>query len=186
MADKQKKGMGTFGKLIIGLVLIIVLVAVAGFAYGLSLPSSKTFTRSVVIKADESDIHKYVGDLKQWPEWGPWREMDPDMTWEFSETTDEVGSWTTWKGKDGNGRLEIISTDENKGIEYTLTFEGWDPQKGAIRYAEEGDDIKVTWQAHMDVGGNVVYRYMISFFEGSMNEMFDKGLANVKAKAEAE
>jgi carbon monoxide dehydrogenase subunit G len=161
-------------------ILVVVVVVVA-----MNLDPVKSFSRSLHISATADAVHQYTGDLKQWAVWGPWSEQDPTMTWEYSEKTSEVGSWMSWKGKKGPpGKLEITSLSP-QGIEYTLTFQGFKPATGAVRYAEDGDGVNVTWSAEMNAGGNLIGRLMMRLMSGAMNKMFDKGLAKLKALAEA-
>ncbi len=187
MAEKKKRGpfrvvIRLFGVLI----LLVVLVIGAAVIYGFTLDSKRTFKRSIVIDASESAIHEQVGDLKNWPEWGPWKDEDPTMQWTFSEDTDEVGSWMSWTSDKprNNGRLEITSTDSSKGIEYKIQFDGSEQFPGAVRYNRTTEGVNVEWSVFMDMGNNVIMRLMMKAFEGSMNEMFDNGLKKLKAEAE--
>jgi hypothetical protein len=189
MADKKKTGpVGKLIKVFVGLLVVLLLIGAGAFIYGYTLESKRTFKSEVLIKADSDDIHKYIGDLKQWPEWGPWKDEDPTMTWEFSPKTDEVGSWMSWTSEKprNNGRLEITSADEDKGIEYKISFDGSDAFPGAVRYTKKDDGYNVEWSVFMDAGSDIGMRYFMKFGEGLMTEMFEQGLAKLKTKAEAE
>jgi hypothetical protein len=189
MADKKQSGfVGKLIKLVVVLLVIVVVLFAAGIIYGFSLESKRTFKSNVLVKADESDIHKYAGDLKQWPEWGPWKDEDPTMQWKFSDSTDEVGSWMEWTSDNPQnvGRLEITSTDPDKGIEYKIAFSGGEYYPGGVKYTEANDGIDVEWWVYMDVGNDLTMRYVMKIFDDEMQKMFDDGLAKLKTKAEAE
>ncbi|MBX3459319.1 MAG: SRPBCC family protein [Planctomycetes bacterium] len=186
MSDKKKKSGGSILlKLLVLVVFVALLAFIGGWAYGNTLDPKKTFTQSVTVQADEDDVHKYIGDLKQWPEWGPWRDEDPEMTWEYSEKTNEVGSWTRWKSRHGNGELKFTAVDRKKGVDYLFTMEGWEPQKGSVIYTRDKDGLKVTWNSEMDMTDSIMGRYFIKFGEDAMNEMLTKGLNKLKKKVEA-
>ena len=183
--DKQKKKSGGIGSIIkLGLLLVVV-IGVAGVGYGFSLPSTYHFERSIVIKGDTSDVHKLVGDLKEWDNWGPWRAEDPSMKYTYSESTTKAGDKMSWKGDKGSGSLTFNSVDEDKGVEYTFQWEDWTPNPGAITYEDAGDDnVKVTWSMESDTGNNILFRYFMTFGSKQMTDMFDKGLAKLKTKVE--
>lgn len=183
---KQKGGGSVLLRLLLFVVLVVVLVAVGGYFYGTTLETRKLFSETISIKGDEDDVHKYIGDLKQWPEWGPWKDEDPEMTWEYSEKTTEVGSWMKWKSKNGNGELKFTAVDPDNGIEYLFSMDGWDPQKGSFVYTDTKEGINVTWNSDMDMSNSIIGRYVIKFGGDAMNEMLSKGLKNLKTKVEAD
>ncbi|MBK8205191.1 MAG: SRPBCC family protein [Planctomycetes bacterium] len=188
MADpkKQKGGGSVLLKLVVFVVLLVILVGAGGYFYGTTLEAKRVFSETVSVKGDEDDVHKYIGDLKQWPEWGPWKDGDPEMTWTFSENTTEVGSWTRWVSKHGNGELKFTAVDPEKGVEYLFTMEGWDPQKGSIVYTDTDEGINVTWNSDMDMSNSIMGRYFIKFGEAEMNKMLTDGLSKLKTKVEAD
>lgn len=187
MAEKKKSSLlGKLFKVALVLVVLVAVLVIAAVGYALTLDSQRLFKRSQVISTDEATLYHYVGDLKQWAEWGPWNDDDPDMTYMYSESTTGAGAWMEWKSKQGDGRLEITSADEATGIEYLFTWEQQDPQKGALRYTPVEDGMDVAWSMDMDVGGSIPGRLMMKLMAGTMEDMFDKGLTNIKQLAEAE
>jgi hypothetical protein len=181
MADKKPKKGGA-----LRLVLIVLLLLVVGVVgYGFTLSATPSFTANKVIKADADDIHEKVGDLKEWQNWGPWKDMDPGMTWSFTDKTNEVGSKMTFTGKDGTGWVELTKVDEN-GIGYKFQFESFTPMTGSITYAKVPEGTSVTWSTTSeDIGMKLHERYFMKFGADSMQEMFDKGLAKLKTQMEA-
>src|SRR3972149_2525835 len=82
-------------------VLIILVVTVA--VIGLFLPARYSVERSAVIDAEPGEIHKYVGNLKRWDEWAPWKEEDPSIVITLGEKTAGVGGSQAWGGGRGAG-----------------------------------------------------------------------------------
>lgn len=184
MADKKKKS-GGFLRILGMLVVVFVVLVVAVIGYGFTLEKDYHFERSVVIDADTDDIHEYIGDLKKWDEWGPWRDEDPTIEYTYTESTTEPGDHMTWTQEAGAGSLEFTKVDSDTGVEYMFQWEEWDPQPGAVNYEETDDGkVKVTWS--MDSKDtNFVGRYFMTHMSGNMTDMFDKGLSKLKKKVEA-
>jgi len=186
VADDKKKKKGGGGSVLKLLLLLIVVVVVAFVGYGFTLESKPHFERSVVIKADPDDVHEWVGDLKKWDEWGPWRDEDPNMKYTYSETTTEVGSKMSWTMEQGSGALWITKTDPKTGVSYKFQWEDWEPTDGSVTYTEQEDGTtKVTWSFDADMGMNLFGRYAMHFGREGMEEMFQKGLNKLKIKLES-
>jgi hypothetical protein len=184
VADKKKEKKSGLGSILSLVLLLIVAAVIAVAIYGFSLDTDYHFERSVVVDADTDEVHAWVGDLRQWDKWGPWREQDPTMKYTYGESTTEVGDKMSWTGDDGSGSLTFTGVDPEKGIEYSFQWEDYDPQPGAIRYEETDDGkVKVTWS--MDSKDTpFLMRFIMTHGGDQMNEMFDKGLAKLKQKAE--
>lgn len=184
MSDKQKKK-GGFG--VIKLLLLMMLIGVAAvIGYGFTLDDVVKIERSVIVDADPRDVHTFVGDLRAWDDWGPWRDDDPDMTYTYSDSTTDVGSKMSWTMKQGSGALWFTKTDRDTGVKYKFQWEDWTPTDGGVRYEEQPDGkTKVTWYMHADMSDSYFGRYFMHVGKGNMTEMFDKGLAKLKTKVEA-
>lgn len=181
MADKKPK-QGSALRLIL---IVLLLVVVGAVGYGFTLPATPSFESKTVIKADADDIHEKVGDLKEWQNWGPWKDADPGMTWSFTDTTNKVGSKMTFTGKDGTGWVELTKVDKN-GIGYKFQFESFTPMTGTISYGKVPEGTSVIWSTTSDdIGMKLHERYFMKFGAGTMQEMFDKGLAKLKSQMEA-
>ncbi|MFH0944905.1 MAG: SRPBCC family protein [Planctomycetota bacterium] len=143
----------------VAVLVVVVLFLVVGFL----LPGEFTVEQSRVVKADAEKIHALVGDLRHWEEWMPWYEMDPTIVTTFGEKTTGVGAKQTWTGKDGDGEILITRSDPTSGIEYDMVMiEGGRrmPSQGGVRYAQEGDGIKVTWSMSGEIDTPVIGGYL--------------------------
>lgn len=187
MSDKPKKGGSLIGTVIKGVLGLVVIAAIAFFGGAAVLPSDFNYERSVVVKSGRDAVHKNVGDLKMWEQWGPWKAEDPDIRWTYSEKTDEVGSWTEFFPGGGNdsGKVIITKTSEHDGIEYKMQFRGEDAGAGSIRYEAAPDDAtKVTWTWKGAMGYQPMDRWIHQLMGSKINEMFDKGLGGIKKRVE--
>jgi hypothetical protein len=185
--DKNKPKKSGLGSVIKVLLLVLVVVLVAGFAYGMTLEAKPHFERSIVIKASPEDVHEWIGDLKKWDEWGPWREEYPEIAYTYTEKTDEVGGKSTFVTKDGTGSMTITKTDPEKGMWYKFTWDDHPETEGFVSYTKlEDGNTKVTWAMDAsDAGMNIPMRYAMHFMRGAMEDMFQKGLGKLKTKVEA-
>ena len=155
---------------------------------GLFLPTSYTVERSIVIDAPPSRIHKYVGDLKNWDAWEPWKEEDPTLIVTHGEKTKGVGATQSWVGESGDGALTITRDTPTEGVEYDLLFDGGTYVcQGAIMYDPlEDGETKVTWTMSGDMGTPVIGGYFAMMMDSMVGEMFDKGLSNLKNSVEGQ
>lgn len=168
----------------IGIVVVVLVVLFVGV--GALLPSEFSVERSVVISAGPEQIHELVGDLRQWPEWAPWSEMDPSIQTTYGETTTGVGASQSWTSNSGDGELTFTMSDVQTGVVYDMSFdEGAFLCKGSLRYETAPDGTKVTWDFKGDSGWNLIGRYMGLMMDTMVGEAFTKGLDSLKAKAEA-
>ena len=163
-------------------IVVLVLLIVAA-AVGFFLPGAYTVEESMVINAKPSHVHEFVGDLKRWDEWTPWKEMDPSVNVIFGKETKGVGASQTWTGKDGTGFLQFTASDEDKGIEYDMKFDET-PAKGAIRYERVGDATKVTWTMSGEMDMPVIGGYFALLMPKMVGGAFEKGLTKLKTQAE--
>jgi hypothetical protein len=182
MADKKKgSALGTLLKLGVGFVVLVGIVALGGAAM---MPSEFSYARSTTIKADRDDVHEWVGDLRKWDDWGPWKEEYPDMKYTYSEKTTEAGSWQSWTGGGGEGKIEFTKVSDKEGVEYKMWFDGDEAGVGGIRYDDMEDGVKATWWWKGDASWPVE-RWIHKLMSGMIDDMFDKGLTKLKSKAEA-
>jgi hypothetical protein len=70
--------------------LVVLIVAVA--AVGLFLSTKYAVERSVIIDATHEKIHGYVGNLRKWDEWAPWKGEDPSIVVMLGEKASGVGA----------------------------------------------------------------------------------------------
>lgn len=173
-----------FKRLLLALIIVLVLLAVVGFM----IPNDYEVSRSIKINATKEEIHKYVGDLENWPSWSPWNEADPSIETIIGEKTNDVGASQSWTGKDGDGRLVFVKSDIDKGIGYDLFFMG-DENKcyAEMVYNDAGENsVEVEWNMVGQINTPVVGGYFALMMDRFVGPMFEKGLSNLKSVAESE
>lgn len=161
------------------LVLAIVGGAVAAFLLiGLILPSSYRVERSTTVVAPPAAIHPLIASLRDgWTQWDPFQK--PGKKLEYAGAAEGAGAVQSWDG--GASRLSIVASDPATGISYELSH-GSFQTKGAVSLAPAGNGTRVTWTDAGDL--NIVLRWMRPVIEKKLGATFERGLANLKAKAE--
>jgi len=170
---------------ILGIVLAsLVAVFVIG---GLVLPSGYHVERSVVIEAPTDAVHAYVGELRQWDAWTPWKEIDPTIEVSFGDRTTGVGAHQSWTGESGSGELTFTVCSLDQGVSYDMSFdEGKYLSVGSLRYEAVDGGTQVVWIMDGDSGKNLAARWFGAFMDQMVGKDFEKGLSNLKQVVEAE
>lgn len=166
-------------KFLLVVLLLIVVAAVIGFF----LPHDYSVEESININAKPSDIHDLVGDLKQWDAWTPWKEMDPTVQVTFGAETKGVGASQIWSGEKGSGSLTFTASDDKRGLEYDMKFDGA-PAKGGLRYEPKGDATTVTWWLKGSMDMPILGGYLALLMPRMVGPEFQKGLGKLKREVE--
>lgn len=169
-------------RILIGLVVLAVLFAAAGFL----LPREVSISRSVKIEATPDKVFPHVNNLKSFTAWSPWQAMDPAMAQTFDGPEEGVGAKMTWASKVvGDGTQEIVASTLNERVENSLTFSGMSPSTAVFSLEEAGGATMVYWDLKSDMGMNPVARWVgFLMMDGWVGGDFEKGLASLKAKVE--
>jgi uncharacterized protein YndB with AHSA1/START domain len=171
---------------IIGIVVVVLIAAVLGFA--MTKPDSFSVQRTANIKAPPEKIFPLIIDLHSWGSWSPWEKLDPTMKRAYSGAESGKGAVYEWEGnaKIGTGRMEIVDATPPSKVAIKLDFlkpiEGHNIAEFTLE--PQGDSTNVTWIMR---GPAPFISKVIQVFV-SMDSMvgkdFDAGLANLKTIAE--
>jgi len=169
---------------ILGFVILAILgVFVIG---GFILPSDYHVEREVQIQASAPEIHEFVGELRRWDTWTPWKDSDPTIVVQFGDKTTGVGAYQSWTGESGAGELTFTECSPARGVAYDMSFdEGSYQSVGAILYRETGESTVVTWTMDGDSGMNLVARWMGLMMDKWVGPEFQKGLDKLKLVVES-
>ncbi len=172
-------------QIISAVILIIVL-------FGFLLDDSYYVEEKITINTSREIIHPLVNDLKQWPKWEPWTDMDDTIVTTLGPITEGVGASQKWTSKDGPGALTFTSSSLEKGIAYDLYFGGEDASEKTLTtmsYSLESpdnpDQVTVTWTMKGVIGVPVLGPYIRMMVESQTPAMFRNGLKKLKTAAEA-
>ena len=170
----------------------IILIAIGGFLalvvlVGMLLRRKVLVTRAIKIKAAPEDVYPHVVDLKNFVEWSPWTERDPNAKFTFSEPSHGVGASYEWAGdkkKIGTGSMEITSCEEFKKVTVNINFGRNRASEGYWTIEESEGMTRVTWGFVADMGMNPISRYFGLLMDRFIGPDFEHGLHKLKAKLE--
>jgi len=172
-------------KLLIVLALIaIVLVVVVALQ-----PSQYRVERTATIAAPAPVVFAQVNDFHNWEAWSPWAKIDPAMKQTYEGPAAGTGAIYRWVGNTevGEGRMTISESRPGDLIRVSLEFlkPFASTATAEFTFKPQGDQTVVTWS--MTGGRNFMAKavHLILNIDRLIGEQFEKGLAQMKAVAEA-
>jgi hypothetical protein len=168
------------------LVLILILVVVV---MGLIAPKDVTIERSVVIKGNPSVVKEQMFMYKNFNNWNPFDDEDPNVKSEVIGEEGTPGSKYTWDGNDKVGKGEMI-TKEVTANEKKYTTHFIEPMEGKsdgwYRVEDLGNgETKATWGFTMHSSFPMNGISMMMGMEKMLTASFDKGLNSLKEYVES-
>jgi Polyketide cyclase / dehydrase and lipid transport len=166
------------------IVLWALCAALVGFlVYVAAKPAFSTVSRSAVLPASAETIFPHINSLKNWQDWSPWAQLDPNAKATFSGPETGPGAQFSWQGNNqvGAGTMTIAESEPSKRIKIKLDFL---KPMASSSFAEftlqpEGAGTRVTWT----MSGERPFgaRLMCTLFNADkmVGGMFEKGLANL-------
>lgn len=146
-----------------------------------------TQTRETLIDAPAATVHALVDDLRRWQAWSPWEGVDPNLQRTYSDPAVGVGARYAWEGnkKAGKGSMEITRSEPMRialDLEFVAPFAA--SNTVVFDLTPVGERTRVAWT--MTGERNVVVALLGAlFFDRALAKDFDRGLARLKATAEA-
>ncbi len=171
------------------ILLVLALLLAVLLALVLKQPDEFSVSRAASIAAPPGKVFALVNDFHQWQDWSPWADLDPDATVAFEGADSGQGAIFKWSGNHevGEGSQEIIESKPGELVKIKLVF--IKPFAGTsdteFAFQPEGEGTRVTWTMR---GQNNFIGKCISLVmdcETMLGPQFEKGLANLKTKAEA-
>jgi hypothetical protein len=174
--------------LILVCVLAVSLASVLGYAA--LKPDTFHIARTTNVKAPPERIFPLINDIRSNVSWSPF-DKDPAAKRSFGEITSGKGAVYTWDGNSdvGAGSIEITEATAPSRVTMSLDivrpFEAHNTVEFTLEPAEDAGATNVTWAMH---GPQPFLAKIVSTFmdcEKMVGGEFEKGLANLKAVAEA-
>lgn len=144
-------------------------------------------SRSVRIAADPDRVHDLVDDFRQWPLWSPWEGIDPDLERSYTGPDRGVGARYEWRGNSraGEGSMEIAECDPAHvvvDLRFVRPFRATNVSRFDV--ASSGGGTEVTWTM-TGQRSTLMAAMGRLFFDRTLGRDLEKGLARLKAAAEA-
>jgi uncharacterized protein YndB with AHSA1/START domain len=172
-------------KILIGLAALVVLLVVVVALQ----PSEFRITRTATVAAPPSAVFAQVNDFHKWEAWSPWAKLDPAARNTFDGAPAGPGAVFAWAGNSqvGEGRMTITESRPNELVRIKLEF--MKPfaatNTAEFTFTPDGERTAVTWSmfGHNNFIGKAVC--LVMNMDKTLGGEFDKGLAAMKAVAEA-
>jgi len=174
---------------IAGIIVVVLIVALAAVvAYASTRPNSFSVQRSATIKAPPEKIFPLINDYRNWPQWSPYENRDPEMKRTYSGAATGKGAKYAWDGNKnvGTGEMEIVDTAPPRKVliklDFLKPFEGHNVAEFTLE--PQGETTNVTWAMHGPVPFIGKILHMVMDMDKMVGNDFAAGLANMKAAAE--
>ena len=168
--------------LVLALVVIVLIVAA-------SRPDTFRIERQVAIKAPGEKIFDLIDNFRHWALWSPWEGIDPQLKRTHSGAEHGVGAAYAWEGnsKVGSGSMEILESVSPSRVRIRLDFlKPFEAHNQAeFTLAATGDTTTVTWAMTGPVAFPLKVMGLVMSMDSMVGKDFEKGLASMKAVAEA-
>jgi hypothetical protein len=172
-------------KILIGLAVVIAIILIAACFQ----PDTFGFKRSITINAKPEKIFPLIEDFHNWKVWDPWAKLDPNIQITYDGAAKGKGAQYAWEGnnKVGQGRMEIVSETENKTVLIALNFIKPMSTQDMAQFTLEpqGNATQVTWAMEGPMPFFAKVCHLFINMDKMLAPQFDKGLADMKAAAEA-
>jgi cbb3-type cytochrome oxidase subunit 3 len=174
------------------ILLFIILIAIAAFAYAQNRPDDFRVERKTSINAAPDTIFPLLDDFQRWPEWSPWEGKDPAMKRTFTGAPAGLGAVYAWRGnrKVGAGRMEIIETSPPLRLAIALHFlKPFEARNTAEFHLEPAGPAtrvttRVTWAMHGRSHPMMKTMGLFMNMDRMVGRDFETGLANLKRVSE--
>ena len=172
-------------KILLGLVVIVVVLCIV-----IALQSSTYHVeRTATVNAPAPVVYAQVNDFHNWNAWSPWAKLDPAMKQTFEGAPAGNGAIYTWNGNKevGQGRMLITESHPSELVKIKLDFIR--PFAGTsdtvFTFKPAGNQTTVTWSMSGDKNFIAKAFHLFVNMDKMIGGDFEKGLAQMKAVAEA-
>jgi len=168
-------------KLLYGIVVVIVLLIVIGFA----LPQNGRVEVATKINANAATVFAQLNDFRRFSLWAPLLDIDPNVQVLYSGEHRGVGSTMTWSGTvAGSGTQTITASDPFERIDIVMNRGESAEANTWFVLTEDAGVTTVSWGFETNYGLNILGRYFAPLFSGVVAREYRSGLDRLKELAE--
>jgi len=164
----------TFGAVVAALALI-----------ALFLPSQTNVERVITIDASRATVFALLNDFHQVNKWSNFLEDDPNARMDYYGPRRGVGATFAWDGNIiGRGNQTISESIPFERVVMTLEFDDRGLATSVFNLSETDEGTILALTFNMDIGFDLVARYIGLIVGSVVGENYDEGLASLKSMAE--
>lgn len=143
-------------------------------------------SRATHVDAPPERVLPLLEDFREWQQWSPWEGLDPDLKRTFIGPEKGVGSHYHWSGnkKAGEGTMEIVAAGPQGvvvDLQFLKPFKATNVTEFTLTPAGGGTDVDWVMTGERSAVMSMMGKL---FFDKSIGNDFEKGLASLKAAAE--
>lgn len=169
--------------------IVLLLALVAVLLYAASRPDHFSVARSLRIQAPADKVFALIANMPALQRWNPFMKKDPAVKLTFSGPESGPGATCDFAGNNQVGTGRVAITSVSVPTEVSMKLDMTKPMQAhntvVFTLAPEADGTRVTWA----MSGEQPYLSKLMGVVFNMDKMvggeFDKGLADLKALAEA-
>lgn len=173
-------------RILIGVALLVavLLIVIA------TRPATYRVERSTRIAAPPDVVFALVNDFHLFDLWSPWSKLDPAMKTTYGGPASGVGATYAWSGDSKVGEGTMTITESRPAQKVGIRLEFIKPMPGVTQtdfvFRPEGGGTQVSWvmTGTNDFLGKAFS--LVADMDAMIGKDFDKGLASMRALAEAE
>ena len=174
--------------------LLAVLVVTA--ILSMLMPTRQKIERSITINAPVAVIYRQLIKLENFNKYSVWSRKDSTIKYTLTGTDGTEGAGTSWTGDpeiSGDGRIEIVSLEENKTIKHKLSFskpkkarlpDGQGIAESAFALKETNGVTTLTWNFDLVTPRPWNIFNLFYSLDKKMGTDFDESLASLKTAIE--
>lgn len=169
---------------VLGLVLVVAVMGVLGYASG--QPLDQPLTRSTTVSAPPAVVFAQVDDLSSWEQWSPGQALDPTMEIELGPKQRGAGARDSGSSEAmGAGGLRIVESTAPTAITTAIDLGEHGTGTGTWALVPGDDRVDVAWSftSHGRHLSDQVFQVL--FLEPMLGPQLEAGLDALKAAAGA-
>ena len=169
--------------------IAIAVAVVALVAFIATRPNEFQISRSTIFAAPPAKIFPLVNNLHAFQTWNPYAKKDPSMEQVWEGPPAGVGAVYRWSGNNdiGAGSMTITESRPNDLVKLDLAFlrpfEA--TNEVAFTFEPQGEKTLVTWAMHGKNNFVAKAMQLVMDMDKMVGTDFEKGLADMRAIAEA-
>jgi carbon monoxide dehydrogenase subunit G len=174
-----------FGKILRAILSGAAAILLLLLVVGVFLPSNVHVSRQTRIDAPVATVFALLSDTRRSVEWSPWISGTGASEVDFSGPRRGRGASVQWHSPDREpGRQTIVEARPFESVVTETDPGGGRSFVSKFQVGEAAEGTTVAWTVDIDLGMNLVRRYLRGALAGRMARDFDRGLANLKSMAE--
>lgn len=168
---------------ILYILIFLALLVLAGFLF----PRVATTERSVYIAEPPAVVFPYVNDLRNFNQWSPWFQIDPNTQYTYDGFAEGVGSSMQWKSNNpnvGSGSMAITASEPYSRVAMDLDFGSQGTAKSEFKLQPQGAGTNITWSFSSEMGSGPIARWMGVMVSRMVGDSYEQGLRKLKSVVE--